>query len=439
MQTSPELMEMITYMKACGFKVRYYPVEHNLAIDVEKDDISLQYVSTADDDEVTIYTAFSDQIADKYGWDDDDLYEAKMREQLRQARQDVRSRPTWDQADIDRVANIAKAELQGAKDRNQYSEYVFLTPERAEELILKHHKIRRRRGLPDPAEKKPHTIDIIEATTNPEYINQRKQSKGHMEGLGGIIERGDFMLTHQGAAIDPYGFIFDGFQRMQTCAEGNYPIPIEITWNANPKTMPAIDVGKSRLLGDVLSMYGVPNPTAIGQATRLLYNIDNHPDNFPRWGDKHDPMELTRIFSENYLRLVESYKVAADAVKRSSNKISAVALAAAHFNITRTWPLTPIEPFIRSIKGPFPDPFYSSRYNTHHKQENFPVFKLIDWAAQEDERNKRKDRRKGVMGQVNPSHYVMIIRAWNHAAAGKTLDRYTWMDVDAVPQINGME
>lgn len=439
MQTSPELMEMIDHLKACGFRVRYYAVDRNLAIDVEKGDVSLKYVSTPDDDEATIYTAFSDQIADTYGWDDDDLYESKMREKLRQARAEVRSRPDWDQADVDRVANIAKAELKAAKDRNMYTEYVYVTPEQAEDLLLKHHKIRRRRGLPDPAEKQPNAINIIDAINNPEYINQRKQSKGHMEGLAGIIKRGDFMLTHQGAAIDPEGFIFDGLQRLETCAKGIYPIAFAITWNANKKTMPAIDTGKGRLFGDVLRIYGVDNPTPIAQVTRLLYNIDNHPDNFTRWGDKHDPLELKDIFAENYIRVVESYKVAADAVKRSSNKLSAVALAAAHFNITRTWPLTPIEPFIRSIKGPFPDPFYSSRYNTHHKQEHFPILKLIDWAAQEDERTKRKDRRKGVMGQVNPSHYVMIIRAWNHAAAGKTLDRYTWVDVDAVPQINGME
>lgn len=439
MQTSPELMEMLHHMKACGFKVRYYPVDHSLAIDVEKDGVPLKYISTADDNEPTIYMDFADQVKDTYGWDDDDLYESKMREKLRQARAEVRSRPTWDQADVDRVAKIAKAELQAAKDRGQYTEYVYVTPEQAEDLLLKHHKIRRRRGLPDPAEKQPHAINIIEATTNPDYINQRKQSKGHMEGLAGIIKRGDFMLTHQGAAIDPQDFIFDGYQRLETCAKGVYPIAFAITWNANNKTMPAIDTGKSRLFGDVLSMYGVDNHTAIAQAVRLLYNIDNHPDNFTRWGDKHDPMELTQIFSENYIRVVESYKVAAAAVKRSSNKLSPVALAAAHFNITRTWPTTSIEPFMNSIKGPSPDPFYSSRYNTLHKQENFPILKLIDWAAQEHERNKRKDRRKGVFGQVNPSHYVMIIRAWNHAAAGKTVERYTWMDVEAVPAINGIE
>jgi hypothetical protein len=439
MQTSPELLDMLHHMKACGFKVRYYASDHNLAIDVEKDDVPLKYISTADDDEATIFTTFAAHIADKYGWDDDDLYESKMRERLREARTEVRSRPTWDQADVDRVAKIAKTELQGAKDRGQHTEYLFLSPEKAEDLLLRHHKIRRRRGLPDPAEKKPHAIDIIESTTNPDYINQRKQSKSHMKGLSGIIERGDFMLTHQGAAVDPEGFIFDGLQRIQTCAEGNYPIAIEITWNANKKTMPAVDTGKPRLLGDVLSIYGVPNPTPIGQATRLLYNIDNHPSNFIRWNDKHDPLELTNIFSEHYIRVVESYKVAADAVKRSSNRLSPVALAAAHFLITRKWPTAPVEPFIRSIKGPFPDPFYSSRYNTHYKQENFPILKLIDWAAQDELRAKKKERRSGAMGQVAPSHFMMIMRAWNHAANGKTVEKYTWVDIDSVPEIIGIE
>lgn len=438
MQSSPELMELLEHLKASGFKVRYYPVDHHLAIDVEKGGVPLKYVSDPDDDEAAIYTDFFDQITDTYGWDDDDLYESKMRRKLRQARADVRSRPTWDQADVDRVAKIAKTELQAAKDRKQYTEYVYVTPEMAEDLLLKHHKIRRRRGLPDPAEKHPNAIDIVDAINNPDYINQRKQSKGHMEGLGGIIKRGDFMLTHQGAAIDPEGFIFDGLQRFETCAKGVYPIAFAITWNANKRTMPAIDTGKARLFGDVLAIYGVDNPTPIAHVTRLLYNIDNHPTNFARWGDKHDPMELKDIFAENYIRAVESYKAAAAAVKRSSNKLSAVALAAAHFNITRTWPTTSIEPFMNSIKGPSPDPFYNSRYNTPYKQENFPILKLIDWAAQEDERHKRRERRKGLMGQVNPSHYVMIIRAWNHAADGKTVERYMWKDIPALPAINGI-
>lgn len=440
MQTSPELLELIYHLKLNDFKVHLYPVDHHLAIDVEGPDGSpLEYVSTADDDQATIYMDFAEQITDTYGWDDGDLYESKMREKFRQARQALRSTPDWDQADVDRVANIAKAELQSAKDRGQYSEYVYLTPERAEELLLRHHKERRRMGLPDPDAKNDGTINIVEATRNPDYINQRKQSKGHGEGVRGIIKRGDFLLIHQGAAITPEGFIFDGFHRIEACAQGNYPIALEITWNANHKTMPAVDTGKPRGLGDVLSMYGVANANAVGQVVRLLYNIDHHPDNFARWNDKHDPQELTRIFSEDYLRAADSYKAALRATGKVSNKLSTVGLAAAHFMITRTWPLVPIEPFMNSVRGPFVDPYYHTRYNNQRKQEDFPALKLVEWAAGDIDRSKRKDRRTGPMGQLGPSHYVMSIRAWNHTCIGKSLDRYTWTDVEAVPEIFGME
>jgi protein required for attachment to host cells len=439
MQASPELLELIYHLRMNGFKLNLHHVDHHIAIDVEDGDgVTLNYLSTSDDDEASIFMNFAAQVKETYAWDDDDLYESKMREKFRQARQEMQNRSDWDQADVDRVARIAKAELQGAKDRGQHSEYLFLTPERAEDLLLRHHKERRRRGLPDPEARNDGSINIIEATQSSTFINQRKQSKPHGKGIKGIIKRGDFLLIHQGAAIDPQGFIFDGFHRIEACAEGIYPVAIEITWNANPLTMPAIDTGKPRLFGDVLSMYGVANANNVGQVVRLLYNIDHHPDNFARWNDKHDPQELTRIFSEDYLRAADSYKAAAAATSKASNKLSTVALAAAHFMITRTWPLVPIEPFMNSIRGPFPDPFYNTRYNTHRKQEEFPVLKLIDWAASDADRAKRKDRRLGVMGQMGPSHYVMILRAWNHACVGKTLDRYTWVDVNAVPEIIGM-
>lgn len=439
-QMSAELFDMLEQMRASGFKVSFHSndPQGRLGIDIEdREGTPLRYLASLDDDEAAVFVDFTSQVVDTFGWDDDDLFEAQMRQEFRAARAELRASAAWDQVAVNRVHAVAVKEMEAFKERGEYDERLILTPEAAEDLLLRHHKVRRRRGLPDP-DKPSNTIDFNEALSDEDFTNQRRQSKAHADEIERIISEGRIMLTHQGAAVDPHGFIFDGLHRITAIASGIFDVAIKITWNANPLTMPVIDTGKPRKASDVYSMYGIANATAIAAIVRILYNVDHYPDNFARWADKLDPQQAIQEFSRNYRGVIESYKAATHATTKNANKLSPTALAAAHFAITRAWPDAPIEPFMHSIRGPFPDPFYNSRYNTDPKREQHPALKLVDWAFNDVEGKTRREKRTGAMSARGNSHFIMVLRAWNASTLGKTIGAYSWNDLTAVPEIFGM-
>lgn len=443
-QMSPELLDMLDKMKASGFNVTFTNTDRYKGIGITVEDRSsdlapLEYVAERDDDEATVFVDFSTKVVEKFGWDDADLFEAQMRQQFRDARATLRASTAWDEAAVRKAHDAAKAEMLAFEERGEYDERLILTPEAAEDLLLRHQKVRRRRGLPDP-DKKNGTdgIDFVKALGDETFTNQRRKSQPHEDRLQEIIGDGRMMLTHQGAAIDPEGFIFDGHHRITAIAKGIVPAAIKITYNANPLTMPVIDTGKPRGIGDVMSMYGISNGGAIGSVVRILYNFDHHPADFTRWTDKLDPQLATQAFAEHYVGAIESYKAAAVATSKHTNHLSPSGLAAAHFLILRQWPDAPIDAFMRSIRGPFPDPLYNTRYNTDSKRAQHPALKLVEWAASDVARSQKRERRKGALGQRNNSHFIMSLRAWNSTCLSKTVGHYTWVEPEAVPEIFGM-
>ncbi len=106
---------------------------------------------------------------------------------------------------------------------NQYSQFVYISPEMAEELLK----------------------------WNP--IN-RKIITGHIDALRRDIQNHRWLQTHESIAINKLGNMHDGQHRALAIIKAGVPWPIYVTWNVPPSGIYATDSGNKRGAAEKLAM-----------------------------------------------------------------------------------------------------------------------------------------------------------------------------------------
>lgn len=110
--------------------------------------------------------------------------------------------------------------------------------------------------------------------------NNRPIKKLAVQKLITAIERGEWVLTHQGIAIDWDGRLIDGQHRLLAIQLSGITVPIYMTINCDPATFVVCDIGTARTSGDVLTVHGVAqyNATMIGAATGIVLRYSRYPN-----------------------------------------------------------------------------------------------------------------------------------------------------------------
>lgn len=72
--------------------------------------------------------------------------------------------------------------------------------------------------------------------------------------LASCIERGEWLVTHQGIAITADGRLLDGQHRLQAIIAAGKAVPMLVTFDADPETFRVLDQGATRSNGDVLRL-----------------------------------------------------------------------------------------------------------------------------------------------------------------------------------------
>lgn len=95
------------------------------------------------------------------------------------------------------------------------------------------------------------------------------------------LQRGDFILTHQGAAVAKTGVLNDGQHRFAAIIETGLTAPMAITFGAEREEFSVIDQGKPRGAADILGIMG-ENHTALraSVAKSLLQVKEGKPSTF---------------------------------------------------------------------------------------------------------------------------------------------------------------
>lgn len=86
--------------------------------------------------------------------------------------------------------------------------------------------------------------------------SNRPISDGRVTLLATSIENGEWVLTHQGVAIDTQGYLLDGQHRLWAIVHSQKTVPIRVTYGLSPSVMSVIDRGRVRSLGNVLHIQG---------------------------------------------------------------------------------------------------------------------------------------------------------------------------------------
>lgn len=104
--------------------------------------------------------------------------------------------------------------------------------------------------------------------------NQRKQSQSVVDSYARSMRAGQWVLTHQGIAIDENGELVDGQHRLQAVIAAGVPVQMLVTTGlaATMKgghVIDAIDRGRERKVGDQLALrHGVTNASLYAAVAR---------------------------------------------------------------------------------------------------------------------------------------------------------------------------
>ena len=82
-------------------------------------------------------------------------------------------------------------------------------------------------------------------------IGNRKTRRWHVDMLAAAMRRGEWKLTHQGAAFDWNGALRDAHHRLMACAQSGVSITMLVTLGLDPDSFDAVDQGVNRTLSDI--------------------------------------------------------------------------------------------------------------------------------------------------------------------------------------------
>ncbi len=92
--------------------------------------------------------------------------------------------------------------------------------------------------------------------------------------LSEIIERGEWMVTHQGIAITRDNQLLDGQHRLAAVIRADITVQMQVTFDCDPATFMVMDGGIKRTVQDQLGIPGM-----VGTVARLLWRLPRHTDN----------------------------------------------------------------------------------------------------------------------------------------------------------------
>jgi hypothetical protein len=108
-------------------------------------------------------------------------------------------------------------------------------------------------------------LEMLEQNTH-----NRPMIMSKVENFAKLMERGEWILTHQGIAFDTNGILLDGQKRLRAIADIGISLNIQVTTGLPPESFTAMDSGDKRTGGHVLAMEGVKDPNVVSGILRVV-------------------------------------------------------------------------------------------------------------------------------------------------------------------------
>lgn len=106
---------------------------------------------------------------------------------------------------------------------------------------------------------KSNTVKTTEMSITPELaqemlntsVGNRAIRKWHVDVLAIAQQRGEWTLTHQGAAFDRNGVLRDAHHRLMACVRSGVTIRMLVTFGLDPASFDSVDQGVNRTIADI--------------------------------------------------------------------------------------------------------------------------------------------------------------------------------------------
>lgn len=127
----------------------------------------------------------------------------------------------------------------------------------------------KRAPIPSITDMKTFTEEITPAQAK-EFLarnsTNRRLRPSWVKELAGRMERGEWTVTHQGIALTPDLRLLDGQHRMHAIIATGLTIPMQVSYDCDPRTYEVIDGGIKRTAADHLSI-----PPMMAAVAKLLW------------------------------------------------------------------------------------------------------------------------------------------------------------------------
>jgi hypothetical protein len=108
--------------------------------------------------------------------------------------------------------------------------------------------------------------------------SNRPLSRSTVRSFADAMERGEWLVTHQGIALDTSGVLVDGQHRLAAIIEADRPVELTVFTDVEPDTFDVLDTGKKRNAADVLAIEGEKSSTLLAAMVRTVFLYENRPD-----------------------------------------------------------------------------------------------------------------------------------------------------------------
>lgn len=224
-----------------------------------------------------------------------------------------------------------------------------------------------------------------------------------------LIVEGDFSSTHQGGAIDWNKVLQDGQKRLKAIIETG--IAVEMWWavGMDPANFTKIDSGQLRSGRDATFIEGIPDPSTVSAAAKILLQIETFGGeaHFRHRGHPISNPRLTAFYHRPYGedgrmvrdRLEDCVRLARD-VRKELNRVNKSGLAAAIYLIGDRLPEG--DPRVRQF-------FHDVRYGDARRPD--PTWHL---------RQKIINQGKGKLALTSWDTLAYTLQAWNRRCTDST-------------------
>jgi hypothetical protein len=128
----------------------------------------------------------------------------------------------------------------------------------------------------------------------------RPLTRSRVVEYAAAMERGEWLVTHQGIAFDSAGVLLDGQHRLAAIVEADQTIEMTVFSDVPDGTFGVLDTGKKRSAGDTLAVEGEKSTNQLAAMLKIVYLYDTRPE--LAWSGR-----ASRLSNPQVLELLEEH------------------------------------------------------------------------------------------------------------------------------------